>query len=113
MILIMCFLFCLHCFIGLLPAAGLFLFGVTLHGIGLHQDIVDAYTIKSGQLYKQLIGQRLCAGFKVAVFSLGNADGLRYFLLSQVGILPQILDSISHAHTAFVPKRFTVLLYDR
>ena len=69
---------------------------ISFRVIRLEKQVVNADLIKVRQLYQQLIRQLLGSSFDIAVFPLGNADGIRNPLLSQVVILPQIPDSVLH-----------------
>ena len=65
--------------------------------VGSEQEVVHAHTVVARQLVQDFIRQRLNSRLQIAVFPLGNTDGISHLLLGQVVVFPQIPDSVLHS----------------
>lgn len=73
---------------------------VSLRVIRLSEQIVNAYMIIVCQSHQYFIRELLSAGFQIAVFSLGDTDGVGKLLLGQVAIFSHIPYSIAQLTTS-------------
>lgn len=64
--------------------------------VRLAKDVVDAYPIKIGKLYQNLICQLLYPGLDIAVLSLRDSDFFCNLLLRHVRVFAKIFDSVVH-----------------